>query len=176
MARTFPAVHIVKSLRSSTIAAVPSDILTAMLPTSIRELHGGAEVQNCKLLVSKLVKAQACLLSMGSLHDGLTCGIGIAALNILEGSAAVDDEVFGPSAEVDKVQGAEEQRLYDKVPVTDSVHGVGAHPTKEAQLLCNELPVNSKGVACQCTCQQTKVTTPSSAANIDLAQRDSLYL
>ena len=61
-----------------------------------------------------------------------TCGIGIAALNILEGTTAVDDKVFSPSAEVYKVQGAEEQRLYDKVSVADSVHGVGAHPAEEA--------------------------------------------
>ena len=33
----------------------------------------------------------------------LTCGIGIAALHILERAAAVDDEVFCPSAEMYKV-------------------------------------------------------------------------
>ena len=82
----------------------------------------------------------------------LACGIGVAALHILEGTAAVDDEVLSPSAEVHQVQGAEEECLYNKVPVTDCVHGVGAHSTIEAQLFCNELPVHTKGVACQSTC------------------------
>ena len=50
-----------------------------------------------------------------------------------------------------KVQGAEEEGLNDKVSVTDSIHGVGAHPAKEAQLLSNELPVHPKWVARQCT-------------------------
>lgn len=99
----------------------------------------------------------------------LTCGVGVAALDILEGAAAVDDEVFSPSAEVDEVQGAEEESLYDKVPVTDGIHGVRANPTKEAQLLCNELPVNSKRVACQCTCKHT--VTILLAPHVHLAYR-----
>ena len=86
----------------------------------------------------------------------LTCGIGVAALHILECAAAVDDQVLGPSAEMHKVQGAEEEGLYDKVSVADSVHGVGAHPAKEPQLLSYGLPVHPKGIACQRTCKWTQ--------------------
>lgn len=88
-------------------------------------------------------------------YKSLTCGVGVAALHVLERATAVDDEVLSPSTEMHKVQGAEEEGLDDKVSVTDSIHGVGAHPAKEAQLLSNELPVHSKGVACQCTCKWT---------------------
>ena len=86
----------------------------------------------------------------------ITCGIGITALHIFEGAAAVDDEVLGPSAEVHQVQAAEEQSLNDKVSVADCIHGVRAHSTKEAQLLSNELPVYPKRVAGQCPCHQTQ--------------------
>lgn len=95
----------------------------------------------------------------------LTCGIGVAALYILEGATAVNDQVFGPSTEMHKVQRAEEEGLDDKVSVTDSIHGVGAHSAIEAQLLSNELPVYPKGIASQCACKSTAtliITTTSS--------------
>ena len=57
----------------------------------------------------------------GQVHK-LTCCIGVTALHIFEGAAAVYDEVLCPSAEVHQVQGAEEERLYHKVSVTDCVH------------------------------------------------------
>lgn len=82
-----------------------------------------------------------------------TCRIGITALHILEGPAAVDDQVLRPSAEMCEVEGSEEEGFHHKVSVTDSVHGVGAHPTIEAQLLGNKLPVHPKGVPCQCSCR-----------------------
>lgn len=109
--------------------------------------------------------AHHCWLCLCTLAGSLTCSVGVAALHILEGAAAVDDEIFSPSAEMHKVQGAEEEGLYDKVSVTDSIHGVGAHPPKEAQLLSDELPVHPKGVACQCTCRWTQAS-PSPAPGI----------
>lgn len=62
----------------------------------------------------------------------LTCGISIIALHILECPAAVDDQVLCPSAEVRQMECSKEEGLDHKVPVTDSVHGVGADPAVEA--------------------------------------------
>ena len=86
------------------------------------------------------------------LRSKLTCCIGITALHIFEGAAAVDDQVLCPSAEVGQVQSSEEERFHHKVPVTDGIHGVGADPPVEAQLLSDELAVHPKRVACQCSC------------------------
>lgn len=72
------------------------------------------------------------LIDRGVEKGQLTCGIGVTALYILECATAVNDEVFSPSTKVHKVQRAEEEGLDDKVSVTDSIHGVGAHPTIEA--------------------------------------------
>ena len=62
----------------------------------------------------------------------LTCCIRITALHVFECTTAVDDEIFCPSAEMHQVQGAEEQGLHNKVPVTDCIHGVWADSSIEA--------------------------------------------
>ena len=101
----------------------------------------------------------ACFMLMSAWHvrtqtvQQFTCGVGIAALNILEGTTAVDDQVFSPSAKVYKVQGAEEERLHNKVSVADSIHGVWAYPAKETQLSGNELTVYAKWIASKRTCK-----------------------
>ena len=84
-----------------------------------------------------------------------TCSIGITALHKFELPAAVDDEVLSPPTEMGQVGGGSKQGLQHKVPVADSIHGVGADPSNEAQVLGKSLPVHAKGVASQRPAQPT---------------------
>ena len=63
------------------------------------------------------------------------------------------------------MQSSEEECLHHKIPVTDGIHGVGADPTVEAQLLSNELAVHPKRVSCQSPCSQYYVNV---SVNVDM--------
>lgn len=146
--------------------------LVLMNCMSTNDQHAILQAQRpcrCFLMALACLHLHACRLTdrVMSAKGLLTCGIGVAALYILERPTAVNDEVFSPSTEMHKVQRAEEEGLDDKVSVTDSIHGVWAHSAIKAQLLSNELPVYPKGIASQCACKWTPTSPPAAPGMAD---------
>ena len=79
-------------------------------------------------------------------HDGGACGIAVGQLHEAEVGVGPEDDFLAKAREVGHDEGAVEKGFEHKVPVRDSVHGIGVDAAK-AHFLCHRGRIQGVGCA-----------------------------